>query len=244
MSRFAIVNPGLLTTFQDLGRTEMLKYALAASGAMDQTSVRLINLLLGNKEEAAVLETTMTGLKLRTLSCGQIAVGGADLGLVINGNFAPMWTILSVKEGDVIAFTKLRSGMRAYLGVAGGFDTPVILGSRSTYLRGSLGCALKKGDEIHSFGNKKKYWNTGKSLTNQLIPDWNMKKPLRVLPGPQMDYFSKDGIQIFSTSTYTISPISDRQGIRTDGPPVERVKGPDIITDPTPIGGIQVPGNR
>ena len=62
MSRFAIVNPGLLTTFQDLGRTDMLKYALSASGAMDQTAARLVNLLLGNQETEAVLETTMRGV--------------------------------------------------------------------------------------------------------------------------------------------------------------------------------------
>lgn len=70
-----------------------------------------------------------------------------------------------------------------------------------------------------------------------------MKRAFRVLPGPQMDYFSEDGIQVFCSSFYTISPISDRQGIRTDGPSIERVKGPDIITDPTPMGGIQVPGS-
>lgn len=243
MSRFAIVNPGLLTTFQDLGRPEMLKYALSVSGAMDQTSVKLINLLLGNQETAAVLETTMIGLKLRVLSDGQIAVGGADLGLVINGRSAQMWTVLSVKEGDIISFTGYKSGLRAYIGVTGGFDAPLILGSRSAYLRGSIGSALKYGDEIRSFKNKGGYWNTGKVLPSRFIPDQDMKKPFRVLPGSQMNYFSENGIQVFSTSSYTISPVSDRQGIRTDGPKVDRIKGPDIITDPTPMGSIQVPGS-
>jgi len=221
----------------------MLKYALSASGAMDQTAARLVNLLLGNQETEAVLETTMMGLRLRALSPGRIAVGGGDLGMVINGRPGPMWTVLSIKEGDIIGFNDLRSGMRAYVGVAGGFDAPLILGSRSAYLRGSLGTALKKGDEIRSFDNKKAGWNTGKTLPPAFIPDRNVTKAFRVLPGPQMDYFSQDGIQVFSTATYTISTVSDRQGIRTDGPPVERIKGPDIITDPTPMGGIQVPGN-
>lgn len=244
MSHFAIVNPGLLTTFQDLGRTEMLKYALSSSGAMDQTAARLINLLLGNQETAAVLETTMMGLKLRALSAGRIAVGGGDLGLVVNGRPARMWTVLTIQEGDVIGFNELRSGMRAYIGVVGGFNAPLILGSRSAYLRGSLGTALKKGDEIRSFNNKKPVcWNTGKSLPARFIPDRNMEKKFRVLAGPQMGYFSQDGIQVFSSATYIISPISDRQGIRTDGPPIESVRGPDIITDPTPMGGIQVPGS-
>jgi biotin-dependent carboxylase-like uncharacterized protein len=243
LSRFAIVNPGLLTTFQDLGRREMLRYALAASGAMDQDAVKMINLLLGNPETAATLETTMMGLKLRVLSKGMIAVGGADQGCVINGKTLPMWTVIPVKAGDVIAFSGLKSGMRAYLGVAGGFDAPPILGSRSTYLRGSLGAALKKGDEIRSLRHQGKRCETGRSLPPGLLPNRAINKPFRVLPGPQLDYFSEDGIRTFTASTYTVSPVSDRQGIRTEGPPVERVKGPDIITDPTPMGAVQVPGS-
>lgn len=243
MSRFAIVNPGLLTTFQDLGRTDMLKYALSASGAMDQTAVRLVNLLLGNPESAAVLETTMAGLKLRALSDGWIAVGGADLGLVINGRLADMWTVLSIREGDVVGFNQPRFGMRAYIGVSGGFDAPLILGSRSVYLRGTLGTALKRGDEIRSVKSAEIHAPKKLKLPSRCIPKRDMQQAFRVLAGPQMDYFSDHGIKVFSTATYTISPVSDRQGIRTDGPPVERVKGPDIITDPTPLGGIQIPGN-
>jgi antagonist of KipI len=243
LSRFAIVNPGLLTTFQDLGRRDMLKYALSASGAMDQMALKLVNLLLGNPEGAACLETTMMGLTLRALSPCRIAVGGADLGLVVNGDPAPMWTVLAIEDGDVVSLKKPKSGMRAYVGIAGGFDAPLILGSRSVYLRGSLGAALKRGDEIRAFESKEACRNTGKTLPGKLIPDRNLKKPFHVLPGPQMDYFSQKGIATFTTSTYTVSPVSDRQGIRTDGAPVERVKGPDIITDPTPMGGIQVPGS-
>ncbi len=243
MSRFAIVNPGILTTFQDLGRTSMLKYALAACGAMDQTAVQLINLLLGNQPSAAVLEITLTGLTMKVLGNGQIAVGGADMGLKINGQYGPMWSVLDVEEGDVIGFTKLRWGVRAYLGVASGFDAPEILGSRSVYLRGSLGRPLNKGDEIQSLAHAVYSKRSGKRLPDKFIPKRDMTKPFRVLPGPQYDYFSPLGIDVFSSTVYTISPVSDRQGIRTDGQPVERVKGPDIITDPTPIGAIQVPGS-
>jgi len=243
LSRFEIVNPGVLTTYQDLGRTAMLKYALAACGAMDQTSVQLINALLGNQPTAAVLEITLIGLTMKALDSGQIAVGGADLGLKINGQPAPRWTIHGVKEGDVIGFTKLNQGVRAYLGVAGGFDAPEILGSRSVYLRGSLGRPLKQGDEIGALAQTGNYAHTGKKLPQRFIPNLDMTRPFRVLPGPQYDYFSPKGIDIFSTAVYTVSPVSDRQGIRTDGQPVERIKGPDIITDPTPIGAIQVPGS-
>lgn len=222
----------------------MLKYALSASGAMDQTAARLVNLLLGNPETAAVLETSLPGLKLRALSGGVLAVGGADLGFHVNGRPADMWRTIDIHEGDVIGFTEHRSGMRAYLGVAGGFDAPKILGSRSVYLRGALGSALKRGDEIRSMDQFHR-----KSCNSMVLPDRFIplrkgnRLTFRVLPGPQMDYFSGRGIAVFSSSTYTVSPVSDRQGIRTDGPLVESVRGPDIITDPTPIGGIQIPGS-
>jgi len=243
LNRFVVASPGLLTTFQDLGREAMLKYAISAAGAMDQTAVRLVNLLLGNCEDAAVLETTMTGLKLRALADGWIAVGGADLGLMVNGRQAPMWTVLKIREGDVIAFHEMRSGIRAYLGVPGGFDAPLMLGSRSVYLRGGLGRALKRGDEITALLDGRRMVKADRTLPVRFVPEHDMRIPFRVLPGPQLDYFSARGIEVFSTAAYTVSPVSDRQGIRTRGPSIERVKGPDIITDPTPMGAIQVPGS-
>ena len=123
-------------------------------------------------------------MTLRALSPGFIAVGGGDLGLVVNGRVSPMWTVLSIKEGDVIGFNALHSGMRAYVGVAGGFDAPLILGSRSAYLRGALGTALKKGDEIRSLSGKKATGMTGKTLPPRFVPDRNMKKSLPGAPGP------------------------------------------------------------
>ncbi len=243
MNRFEVVHPGFLTTYQDLGRPEMLKYALSAAGAMDQTAVRLVNLLLNNSEGSAVLETTMMGLILRALDDGLIVVGGADLDFTINEMPAEMWTVLKVKKGDVVSFKKQKVGVRAYLGVYGGFDSPVILGSRSVYLRGALGNVIKIGDQICSLAGVGRKPRQGRQLPFEYIPDLSMEKPFRVLPGPQIGYFTENGIRTFSHSTYSISLVSDRQGIRTEGPEIEKSKGPDIITDPTPMGSIQVPGN-
>ena len=243
MNRFEVVHPGLLTTYQDLGRPEMLKYALSASGAMDQSAARLVNLLLHNSEESAVLETTMAGLTLRALNDGLIVVGGADLNFMINAMPAEMWTVLKIRAGDIVSFEKQKTGVRAYLGVFGGFDSPVILGSRSVYLRGALGRALKIGDEICSLAAKGRKPQQGKHLPLKYIPDMSTENPFRVLPGPQIDHFTENGIHTFSHSTYSISLVSDRQGIRTEGPEIEKSKGPDIITDPTPMGSIQVPGS-
>ena len=243
MSHFEILNAGFLTTYQDLGRPDMLKFALPHSGAMDETSLRLANLLLNNSEGAAALETTAMGLTLKSLDQAFIAVTGADLGLELNGKSAPMWTVLQLEVGDVVRFKGKKKGLRSYLAVAGGFDAPVILGSRSVYLRGGMGTALKKGELIRSLPLENQAPQAGRRLTDEFQPTLDLTAPIRVLPGPQFDYFTREGQETFRGSIYTISPISDRQGCRTEGPSIERARGPDIITDPIPLGSIQVPGN-
>lgn len=243
MSHFELLNPGFLTTYQDLGRPDMLKFALPHCGAMDETSLRLANLLVGNPESAAALETTAMGLTVKALDQALIAVTGADLGLELNGKSAPMCTVLQLEVGDVVRFKGKKKGLRSYLAVAGGFDAPVILGSRSVYLRGGMGAALKKGDLIQSLPLENQAPQAGRSLTDDFQPTLDLMAPIRVLPGPQIDYFTRKGQETFTKSVYCISPISDRQGCRTEGPSIERARGPDIITDPIPLGSIQVPGD-
>lgn len=243
MSHFELLNPGFLTTYQDLGRPDMLKFALPHCGAMDETSLRLANLLVGNPESAAALETTAMGLTVKALDQALIAVTGADLGLELNGKSAPMCTVLQLEVGDVVRFKGKKKGLRSYLAVAGGFDAPVILGSRSVYLRGGMGAALKKGDLIQSLLLENQAPQAGRSLTDDFQPTLDLMAPIRVLPGPQIDYFTRKGQETFTKSVYCISPISDRQGCRTEGPSIERARGPDIITDPIPLGSIQVPGD-
>jgi len=221
----------------------MLKFALPPSGAMDETSLRLANLLVKNHENAAVLETTAMGLTAKVLDQALIAVTGADLGLEVNGDSAPMWTVLKLESDDVLRFTNKRKGLRAYLAIAGGIDAPIILGSRSVYLRGGIGMALKKGDLIRSLPLENQTPHVGRSLTDEFQPALDLTEPIRVLLGPQFDYFTRKGQKTFTESEYYISPISDRQGCRTEGPSIERARGPDIITDPIPLGSIQVPGN-
>jgi biotin-dependent carboxylase-like uncharacterized protein len=210
---------------------------------MDETSLRLANLLLNNSEGAATLETTAMGLTLKSLDQALIAVTGADLGLELNRKSAPMWTVLQLEVGDVVRFKGKKKGLRSYLAVAGGFDAPVILGSRSVYLRGGMGTALKKGDLIRSLPLENQAPQARRSLTDDFQPTLDLTAPIRVLPGPQFDYFTRKGQETFTGSIYIISPISDRQGCRTEGPSIERDRGPDIITDPIPLGSIQVPGD-
>lgn len=243
MRAFRILNPGVQTTIQDQGRHGLIKYGIPKSGAMDQRSFVIANLLLRNPDSAAALETTLQGLKLQALTKVALSITGADLDPWFNDQPAPQWTAFTMREGDVLYFKKRKRGLRAYVAVKGGVDVPEALGSRSTYLRGNIGATLREGQILKSYSFS--FGDSGGevTLTQEYRPDFNRTDRIRVLMGPQDDYFTPRGIATFLNSTYRISPQCDRQGFRTEGPSIEIAKGPGIISDPIPLGSIQVPGD-
>lgn len=155
MQVFQVLRPGLFTTLQDLGRYGYLKYGVPVSGAMDTFALIVANLLVENNPNDACLEITLIGPELKTLTKTYIAITGGDAEPKINGEKVPMWQTLQVKEGDIISFGKMKSGCRAYLSIKGEINTPLVLGSKSTYVRGGFGGIngrqLKTGDIIEGF---------------------------------------------------------------------------------------------
>ena len=147
-----IVEPGLLTTVQDTGRFGYQRYGVPTSGAVDIFAIRAANLLAGNDERAAGLEVTVMGPTIRFLDDTWIAITGADLGPRLNGSSIPAWESVAVSSGAVLTFDGARDGMRAYIAVTGGIDVPVVMGSRSTYVKGVIGGyegrALKASDVL------------------------------------------------------------------------------------------------
>jgi len=220
-----------------------MKYGIPQSGAMDQRSFVIGNLLLQNPENAAALETTLQGLKLQALTRVTISITGADLDPWLNDKPAPQWTAFTVKEGEVLHFRKRKEGLRTYVAVQGGFDIPKVLGSRSTFVRGRIGAALRKGEILSICNFDSEVLENILTLLQEYRPDCNRTDPIRLLMGPQEDYFTPQGIATLFNSTYRIGPQSDRQAFRTEGPAIEIAKGPGIITDPIPPGAIQVPGD-
>lgn len=241
-----MLKPGLLTTIQDLGRHGYQKYGLAVSGPADGYSHRMANIIVGNGENAALLEVTLMGLKLLVREPGIIAITGGDLSPGINGKEAPMWKSIKVAEGDVIEFKGARSGCRSYLAVAGGFDVPQVLGSRSTDLVGKIGGmegrALKKGDILRVFP-KPNGRLKGRLLPDNLIPEYPSDVQIRVILGPQDESFTEKGIRTFLSSTYKVTQQVDRMGCRLEGPVIEHVESADIISEGIFYGAIQVPKN-
>jgi antagonist of KipI len=243
LETFRVINPGMQTTVQDLGRSGLMKYGIPTSGAMDQRSFVIGNLLLRNYDNAAALETTLQGLKLQALTGVTISITGADLDPWLNDQPAPQWTAFAMKGGDVLHFKRRRKGLRAYVAVRRGFDVPMVLGSRATFVRGRIGAIIREGETLSICTPHSPAAEDVLTLPGEYRPNFDRADPIRLIIGPQEDYFTPRGIATFLSSTYRITSQCDRQGFRTEGPAIEIAKGPGIISDPVPLGGIQVPGD-
>ncbi|MDW7669930.1 MAG: biotin-dependent carboxyltransferase family protein [Bacillota bacterium] len=239
-----VENPGLLTTVQDIGRFGFEKFGMPVAGAMDSYALQVANILVGNPPNEGGLEISFLGLTLTFEGQGLIAITGADLGATLNGQQIKPWQSLQVNSGDELKFASLKKGCRAYLAVQGGFDIPCVMGSKSTYLRGSIGGykgrKLLMGDKLTSNEIKRKL--SPEILPEEFIPSYE-KKTIRVILGPQADYFSTDELYNFLSSTYKITNQYDRMGYRLEGPSIKHSKGPDIISDGIVPGSVQVPGH-
>jgi biotin-dependent carboxylase-like uncharacterized protein len=246
MEIFAVRNPGPMTTVQDLGRLTFLDRGVPLSGALDLFACRVANLLVGNPERAAVLEITVMGPTLEVLAPADIALTGADMGMTINREPVRGWLTVSVNRGEVIRIPRAVHGCRAYLAVTGGFDVPLMMGSRSTFVRAKIGGVqgrgLIKGDILHRGAGGL----LGRlcELPQEWIPQYAREIVLRALPGPQDDAFRR-GIDDFFCASYEVTQQADRMGCRLRGPAIRRDDGSpeSIVTEPTMPGNVQVPAD-
>jgi antagonist of KipI len=244
-----VLSPGLQTTIQDLGRFGYGHYGVPPSGALDSFSLRIANRLVDNSENFACLETTLMGLRLKALTDVCVAVTGADLQLQINKQPLKMWCSHAVNKGDILSFVGPRSGCRAYIAFGGGIITPLVLGSQSTNLfsgfGGIKGRSLQKGDCLSIDSPEAKLSMAGRSLKPRWIPKYPDRWQLRVVWGPQDNDFTNDGKQTLTHTLYTVSPQSDRTGIRLTGAEIQRKRGTpeSIISEGLVSGSIQVPGD-
>jgi biotin-dependent carboxylase-like uncharacterized protein len=241
-----VLDGGLLTTVQDLRRHGYERYGVPVAGAMDPFALRAANWLVGNPPDAAALEITLVGPRLRATEKCLLAVAGADLGLRVNGWDLPPWMAVFVRQGWTIAFTGRKSGCRAVLAMAGGVDVAPVMGSRSTYLSGGFGGfegrALRRGDLVPvgpvGFHLPER---AGRTFPRHLIPDYSDAPTVRVVLGPQEDYFTDEGIATFLSGEYEVGVSSDRMGCRLQGPRIAHKDATGIISDGIPLGAVQVP---
>ncbi len=250
-----VVNPGLLTTIQDLGRPGYFHLGIPIGGAMDRIALRTANLLVGNDEGAAGLESAFLGPEIAFDADTTIAVTGADLPVMVDGEEQDTYAAIPIRAGQTLSFGYLRSGARIYVAIAGGIDTPPMLGSRSTYAIGALGGiegrAVAAGDTLPlgtPAGAK-----AGASLEDDLRPTRSDRTTLRVLPGLYWHRVTESSQGRFFEDDWKVAPEADRMGYRfRGGEPLELVpreqpfgagSDPSNIVDGCyPYGSIQVPG--
>ena len=239
-----ILNPGMLTSVQDLGRIGYQQFGVSVSGVMDPRSASIANILVGNDEGEAVLECTMMGPHIRFDAPNIIAITGGDLGATLDGQRIDTYRAIPVNAGQTLRFTMLRTGCRAFVAFAGGLDIPVVMGSRSTNMKAKIGGyqgrKLQKDDVIGFRAPKTDLKNLGLRHTSpEFMPRAEYK--LRIVLRAEYDAFTERGITTFLSSVYTLTPEFDRMGCRLDGELIEHVKSGDIISDGIAFGAVQVP---
>lgn len=244
-----VISPGPRTTIQDKGRLGYQDSGFAPSGFMDRVASEMANVLVGNEDSEAVLEFCLIGPVLYFDETVNIAVCGGDFGIEAGGRTYPANVAVRVPAGTTVRITTGRVGIYGSLAVGGGFDIPVVMGSRSTNLRcgigGFRGRALMAGDEIAlrdpSNGMKDMSWRwvPPRRLISPDDPDITK---VRVIAGPQENMFTEEGLRTFYESAYEITSHSDRMGYRLTGPKVEAVSGYDILSDGIVNGSVQISG--
>lgn len=241
-----VLNPGLLTTVQDAGRVGYQQFGVSVSGAVDARAVAMANIILGNPDDEAVLECTMMGPQLRFDAPNCIAITGGDLQPMLDGQPIKNYAAVPVAAGQVLRFKGPKAGCRAYIAFAGGLDIPVVMGSRSTYMKGKIGGVegrkLQKDDVIPFRAPQAQLPNMSRRfIAPEFIP--RSVYTLRVIMGPQDDAFTPAGIDTFLGETYTVTPEFDRMGCRLEGAEIGHISGGDIISDGISFGAIQVPSS-
>ena len=239
----SVLNGGLYTTVQDMGRTGYQNLGISSSGAMDQRSFHIANLLLDNPENEAVLEFIQTGPKLRFTADTIIAITGGNFEPSLNGKSVPMYTAVCVHKNDILKFHSAKTGSCGYLAFLGKLDIPMVMGSRSTHVSckvgGFCGRRLQTGDFI-CFREKKVYLPHFLSRKLKVDDFDNQSETIRVILGPQDDCFTQEGLYNFFHEEYTVTGCTDRMGYRLKGPEITHLDGADIISDGIAFGAIQV----
>ncbi|MDI6601515.1 MAG: biotin-dependent carboxyltransferase family protein [Thermoanaerobacteraceae bacterium] len=234
-----------ITSIQDIGRFGYQAFGMPTAGACDQYAYRIGNILVGNDGSEASLECMFTGPTIEFEEETVFAITGGDFGATLNGARVYNWHSYRARPGDILQLGGVISGSMGYISFSGGIDVPPVMGSRSTYAKGRIGGLegryLKDGDCIGiGKGDLSTY---GRQLEDIYIPHYERDITVRVILGPQDDYFTKSGIYTFLNSPYEVTQSSDRMGYRLKGTAIEHSKGADIISDGVPLGAVQVPGD-
>ena len=245
-----VTRAGFLTSVQDLGRTGFRQSGVSTSGALDSFALRVANLLVGNDEGAAGLEITLGGVQLRFEDERIVAWCGGGFDVQIGSRALPAGHVAHLQAGDELKFGRAQIGCRCWLAISGGIDVPVVLGSRSTDLRANFGGLegrkLRDGDQLSLGEFRQSETAATAGISSWTAPhDWaspaSRHPSLRFIRGVDWNRFNDLPIQRFKQHEFTVSPDSDRMGVRFDGSELKREVETDLISEAVAPGTIQVP---
>jgi biotin-dependent carboxylase-like uncharacterized protein len=237
------VAPSPFVTVQDGGRQGWQRFGVSGCGAMDMQALAAANLLVGNPPDAGALEFAYAAgeWRLEAASC-RIAVAGGGFRVRIGERVLPVWRSVTLRRGDTLRVDGGVDAVWGYVAVAGGIDLPRELGSLSTHVRSGVGGwhgrTLQAGDVLPLV-----LPDSPGGPEHALPPRARGTGPLRVVLGPQDDYFHAEAIETFLSAPFEVSQQIDRLGYRLVGPVLEHAKGFNIISDGVVPGCIQVPGD-
>ncbi|MER5380356.1 biotin-dependent carboxyltransferase family protein [Streptomyces sp. NPDC002688] len=234
----AVVRAGALTTVQDRGRPGHAHLGVPRSGALDAPAAALANRLVANPPEAAVLETTLNGCALRPRSTVTVAVTGAPCPVTVDGRPAPWGAPVRVLAGALLDVGSARAGLRSYVAVSGGVAVEPVLGSRSTDLLSGLGPAPLTDGAVLPLGRPGAVHARVDVVPHSAPP---AELVLRVTLGPRDDWFTEPAVRTLTTRAYRVSSASNRIGLRTEGPSLERAVSGELPSEGMVLGAVQVP---
>lgn len=243
MTVLAVGSCGPMTGLQDGGRDGWQRYGVARSGAMDRLALAAANALVGNAASVAAIEFVLFGGEFKLESdLARLAIAGASSDVRLDGTPIRLMTTFTIRHGQTLTIGALRKGVYAYLAVAGGFLVEPQLGSLSLHARAGIGGLdgrpLRSGDRLSLCRNEVETADDRELDPISLEPD----APIRVVLGPQDDYFTPAGIDTFLSATYRVSSEADRMGYRLTGDRIEHALGYNIVSDGIVDGSVQVPG--
>jgi KipI family sensor histidine kinase inhibitor len=244
-----VLQPGPLTTIQDLGRSSAGHLGVPPSGAADRGSLRRANALAGNEAGAAALEVTLGRLALRFHSTATMAVAGAPVPLTVTSAAGTtreplVGTAVTVQPGDVVRLGSPRAGLRSYLAVDGGFDVPPMLGSRSADLLSGLGPPPLRAGLMLPLGSPRP--STARPAAAGPGPSGREPRPagdpveLAVVAGPRDDWFDAAALATLTSAEYQVTTASNRTGLRLAGPPLRRANVAELPSEGMVTGALEV----
>ncbi|MBP5956947.1 biotin-dependent carboxyltransferase [Pseudomonas anatoliensis] len=242
MSRLTIESSTPLCLLQDAGRFGVRHLGVTQGGAADWCSMGWANWLLGNGLDVPVIEITLGGFAMVAEEDCLLALAGADLGALIDGQPLAPWRSFKLSKGQTLQFTQPLLGARAYLAAPGGFDAPKVLGSSATVVREELGgldgmgLPLAKGSTLSYHGKAAQL----REITHQQQPDLRSNEPLDLVLGAQIGQFSGQSLFDVFNSAWTLDSRADRMGIRLLGKALQ-YQGLPMISEGIPLGAVQVP---